>query len=128
MFFDLTPLVTQKCIKFLCMYATPRRTCNMCMFYCTDQICWIIYLSACPSCFFVFLNLQAIIFQIFWWNVVYWRVLAQGKTLLKMVRIGTLFRPFPIESVVLKNHHMSNSIKQSAVGYLMVGGVPLQYI
>lgn len=76
-----------------------------------------IALVVCRSCFRVF-NAQVAIFEIFCSNLVRRQVLAQGRRLLKVIRIG----PIP------KTCYMSNAVKRSGMGHRRVAHVPLQYI
>lgn len=60
----------------------------------------------CPSCIFVF-NLQTLILEIFWEiqsRSIFF--LSQRPVLLKMVQIGSLFRPLPTKRSILKSRYM----------------------
>lgn len=58
-----------------------------------------VWLCLCAS-FILLLNPKVTIFALFWWNLVYWRVLAPGRMLLKTLRIRSLFRPPPIYRLI----------------------------
>lgn len=84
-----TPLEVQVYIKFVWTYATLKKRYSRSVFYCTEAC-----LSVTPFCCFVF-YLSAAIFKKFWLNLVLCGILTQGRPLLKIVRVESLFRLLP---------------------------------
>lgn len=86
----LALLVVQGYINFVWMYATVRRAWHGFFVHYTDwykikffiDLTWSGHLSVCTYCGLAF-KPQATTFVVFWWSLVYLRVLAPGRTLWK---------------------------------------------
>lgn len=87
------------------MYATQSKTWAKPNFYYTDRFRTTFWacLSVCPSIRLASLYWKVVNFEVFWWNLVYLRVLAQGRTLVNTVRISPFFRAL---SIVLPRRYM----------------------